>query len=95
MSTESTTGHDRDAYMLMTELFAMKDQRWLDENAVLKLADQLNLREDEKRIYFLREFLGIARNLPPTVFEDADEQHRLKDAIQAAMDTAIDAEEES
>jgi len=78
----------------MREILPLKDQRWVDGAKILAVVDSLNIRGDEARIYFLRELHGIVRRLPLKVFSDEEARFRLITAVQNALDTAVDEEEE-
>lgn len=81
-----------DAHQLMNEILPLKDQRWIDSNKILGLADRAGFPSDEGKIYFLRELHGIVRRLPDKIFQTLDDRDRLKTALQQSLDTAIDRE---
>ena len=82
------------AHRMMKEVMVLKDQRWVDGSKVMSIVDQLNIRGDEARIYFLRELLSIVRRLPLKIYSDDESRMRLITAVQEALDTAVDEEEE-
>lgn len=82
------------AHNLMQQVLPLLEERWLDGPRITKIVDRQKIRGDEARIYFLRELLGIVRRIPLKVYQDDESRGRLIDAIQQALDTAIDEEEE-
>ena len=82
------------AHRLMREVLVLKDQRFVDGGKIRSLADQLQLQDIEQTIYFLRELHGIVRKLPLKIFQDDEDRLRLVAAIQDALDSAVDEEEE-
>ena len=82
------------AHLLMKEVLPLKDQRFVDSSKITAIANRLNIRDDEAKIYFLRELHTIVRKLPLKIYNDDQSRQRLLTAIQEAMDNAIDEEEE-
>lgn len=83
------------AHQLMREVLPLIEERWLDGAKITAIADRLQVREPEARVYFLRELQVICRKLPLKVYKDDEARQRLLTAIQEAMDAAIALEEES
>jgi len=81
-----------DPHQLMNEILPLKDQRWIDSNKLLGLADRAGFPTDEGLIFFLRELHGIVRGLPDKVFQNQDDRDRLTTALQQSLDKAIDRE---
>ncbi len=79
---------------IVMQLLPLREQRYIDPNKLLKLADRLKIRDVEAKIYFLRELLGIVRRLSLKIYGDPDDRLRLIDALQQALDLAIEEEEE-
>ena len=82
------------AHRLMKEVLPLKDQRFVDSSKISAIANKLNIRDDEAKIYFLRELHSIVRKLPLKIYSDDQSRQRLLTAIQDALDAAIDEEEE-
>ena len=82
------------AHRLMKEVLPLKDQRFVDSSKITAIANRLSIRDDEAKIYFLRELHNIVRKLPLKIYSDDQARQRLLTAIQDALDTAIDEEEE-
>jgi type III secretion protein W len=79
---------------LLGELLALQVQTWLRPESVTPLPGKLGVREIEREINFLREFKELARSIPLKAYADAEQRPRLLDAIQQAMDSAIEREDE-
>lgn len=72
----------------------MNKQRRIDPSILLGLADRLGIHASEPRIYFLRELTNLVRELPVKAFETPEDRLRLVQAIQLALDDAVETEEE-
>ena len=83
-----------EAQDIILEVLPLKDQRWIDPKKITGLADQLGYDDIEAKIYFLRELTSIFRRLPIKIYESDDDRLRLLEALQEALDAAIDEEEE-
>ncbi len=94
MNREFGVGNSVSPRDLLAALLAMKDRTVADPDLVEKLADRVGAREPEARIYFLREFKELARQVPIKVFDGLESRERMLDALQEALDAAIEAEEE-
>jgi type III secretion protein W len=80
---------------LVGGLLVLTEKNWLvraDIEALLKLLRVGNNLEAE--IYVLRELTEIARAMPLKLFADLESRERLIDAIQEALDDAVDREEQ-
>ena len=82
------------AHRLMSDVLSLKTQRWLDGSKVTSMIRGYNIYDHEAKIYLLRELLTLVRRLPLKVFDDEEVRLRMMQAIQEALDTAIDEEEE-
>jgi type III secretion protein W len=80
-------------HQFMSEVLQLKDARFVDGTRVLSLVDRFGIDGLEARIYFLRELHGIIRKLPLKVFGNDNDRTRLLDAVQDALDRAIDEED--
>lgn len=79
---------------IIREVLPLTRQRRIDPAILLGLADRLGIHDCEPRIYFLRELTGIVRELPVKGFDSPEGRLRLIDALQQALDDAVEAEEE-
>ena len=59
-----------------------------------RLARDLNIPEGEATVVFLNGIKKIVRGLPDKVFEDKNARLAMVDAVQDALDQAIEIEEE-
>lgn len=82
------------AHVLMQQVLPLMEERWVDGARVRSIVDQQQIQGDEARIYFLRELIGIVRRIPLKVYKDDESRGRLIGAVQEALDTAIDEEDE-
>ncbi|MEW4561555.1 TyeA family type III secretion system gatekeeper subunit [Bremerella sp. JC770] len=80
---------------IIREVLPLRNKRRIDPRKFTDLVDRLGIDEIEAKIYFLRELAGIVRNLPVKIFDLAEDRLRLIEAIQDALDEAIDLEEET
>ncbi|MTW22476.1 type III secretion system gatekeeper subunit SctW [Allochromatium palmeri] len=79
---------------LLGELLALQVQTWLRPESITPLPGKLGVREIAQEIGFLREFRELARSIPLKAYADCEQRPRLLDAIQQAMDSAIEREDE-
>lgn len=82
------------AFELMKELVNLTGEKWVSPSRFTNLADRLDLDDVQARIIFLTGVKGLLRNMPVKVFEDADARLSILNAVQEALDTLIDLEEE-
>ena len=78
---------------LAKELFSLKEFHWVSPSKVETVVDKCGFGDIEENIFFLREFLETARSLPSKAYGEGEERNRLLDAIQQALDNAIEREE--
>ncbi|WP_295405686.1 type III secretion system gatekeeper subunit SctW [uncultured Thiocystis sp.] len=79
---------------LLGELLAFQVQTWLRPESITPLPGKLGVRELSTEINFLREFKELSRLIPLKAYADSEQRPRLLDAIQQAMDSAIEREED-
>ncbi|MCD0457868.1 TyeA family type III secretion system gatekeeper subunit [Roseiconus lacunae] len=88
--------HEQDqgqaAQEIIQTVLPLKSKRRIDPAAFVQLAEQLGINEPEQTIYFLREIVAIVRQLPVKAFDNTEERARLIEAIQDALDDAIEGE---
>ena len=82
------------AHQLMKEILPLKEQRFVDGAKFHSIVEQMHIDDIEQKIYFLRELHSIVRKLPMKIFSDDESRLRLVAAIQEALDSAVDQEEE-
>jgi type III secretion protein W len=84
-----------EADRLMGRLLELADQSWINSSQITAALKDLELRPVEAEIYLLRELADLVRAFPLKMFADLDRRERLIDAVQEALDDAIEREEQS
>ncbi|ELC9520125.1 TyeA family type III secretion system gatekeeper subunit [Vibrio alginolyticus] len=79
---------------LMADVIALVEQRWVSSDEIWKVANAMELTAVEQKIDFFREFHKLVRAIPIDVFVDEEQRQNLIQAVQKALDEAIDIEEE-
>ncbi|HHX8583130.1 TPA: TyeA family type III secretion system gatekeeper subunit [Vibrio diabolicus] len=79
---------------LMADVIALVEQRWVSSDEVWKVANAMELTAVQQKIDFFREFHKLVRAIPIDVFADEEQRQNLIQAVQKALDEAIDIEEE-
>lgn len=79
---------------LMADVIALVEQRWVSSDEIWKVANAMELTAVQQKIDFFREFHKLVRALPIDVFADEEQRQNLIQAVQKALDEAIDIEEE-
>ena len=83
-----------DSTKLMRDMVGLTNEKWVSESRFTKLAQDHGLASPTTTIAFLNGTRGMLRDLPVQIYADADTRQNLMNALQGALDTAIDAEEE-
>lgn len=79
---------------LLKEVLELQQNQWLRPDLIAPLPTKLGVHEVSSEINFLREFRELARMIPIKAYSEPEQRPRLLDAIQQAMDAAIEREEE-
>lgn len=79
---------------LMADVIALVEQRWVSGDEIWKVANAMELTAVQQKIDFFREFHKLVRAIPIDVFADEEQRQNLIQAVQKALDEAIDIEEE-
>ncbi|MCA2414191.1 TyeA family type III secretion system gatekeeper subunit [Vibrio chemaguriensis] len=79
---------------LMADVIALVEQRWVSRDEIWKVANAMELTAVQQKIDFFREFHKLVRAIPIDVFADEEQRQNLIQAVQKALDEAIDIEEE-
>ncbi|APP04112.1 TyeA family type III secretion system gatekeeper subunit [Vibrio harveyi] len=79
---------------LMSDVIALVEQRWVGSEEIWNLANAMELESTERKICFFRELHKLVRHIPIDVFNDEEQRQNLIQAVQKALDEAIDLEEE-
>jgi type III secretion protein W len=80
---------------LMGRIMALKEEQWITGNSIEGIVQSVGIRDIETRIYFLRELKNLVRDIPLKVYGDTESREKFLDAVQEAMDKAIESEEEA
>jgi type III secretion protein W len=88
-------GHGQiDSQRLMRDLVSVTGEKWVSESRFTNLARQHNVNTLEGRIAFLSAVKTMLRDLPVQVYPDADTRQSILNAVQEALDIAIDEEDQ-
>ena len=79
---------------LMSDVISLVEQRWVGSSEIWNLVNSMNLESIERKISFFRELHKLVRHIPIDVFTDEEQRQNLIQAVQKALDEAIDLEEE-
>lgn len=82
-----------DGERLMRDLVGLTADKWLNASRIAALAQQHGVATPEGRVAFLSGVKALMRDLPVPVFPDAEARQATLNAIQDALDTAIDEED--
>ena len=82
-----------DAELLVKELVAISGERWMAASRFENLADRLQVHDLPARIGLLTGIKALLRELPPSVFVDAEARSTTLAAVQEALDAVIGKEE--
>lgn len=82
-----------DAELLVKELVAISGERWTAASRFENLADRLQMHDLPARIGLLTGIKALLRDLPPSVFVDAEARSTTLAAVQEALDAVIGKEE--
>ena len=79
---------------LLKELLDLMQNKWLRPEQVSPIPGRMGVQAMDREIAFLREFKELARLVPLKAYADLQQRDGLVDAVQFAMDQAIEREEE-
>ena len=79
---------------LMSDVIALVEQRWVGSAEIWNLVNAMELASTERKISFFRELHKLIRHIPIDVFNDEEQRQNLIQAVQKALDEAIDLEDE-
>ncbi|MEI6414746.1 MAG: type III secretion system gatekeeper subunit SctW [Pseudomonadota bacterium] len=80
---------------LLGQLLTLSEKTWIHAQDIAVLPAVLGVRGIEGEINFLREFKALSRLIPLKAFTQVENREKLLDAIQGALDDAINREEAS
>lgn len=79
---------------LMDAVLSWKDKPFLDSMEVSQLTVKAKAPDIEREVLFLQDLLGAARQFPDRLFEGAAGRSKVMDAVQEAVDKAVEREDE-
>ncbi|MFC4160060.1 type III secretion system gatekeeper subunit SctW [Chitinimonas lacunae] len=84
-----------DAQVLMQELIQLSSERWISASRFTALTDRFGVHEPTAQVALLFGLKLAAKDLPIKIFADQDSRQALLNAVQEALDQAIEREEEA
>lgn len=83
-----------DSMSLTKQFVALRNENYLGAPHIERIAKQSNAPDIEHEVLFLQEMLRVGRDSPPQLFNGTEGRMRIIDAIQSAVDKAIEREDE-
>lgn len=84
-----------DPLELTREIVGLTAERWVSADRLTNLAERMGARDAAVQVAFLGAVRGMLMDLPVKIFPDTDAREALLKAAQAALDRAIEREEET
>lgn len=78
---------------LMQDLVGISAEKWVSGNRFTALAEKVGATGVEAQIHFLTGIKLLMRDMPVKVFVDSDQRQTIFQAVQDALDAAIDKED--
>ncbi|MBR5997505.1 MAG: type III secretion system gatekeeper subunit SctW [Deltaproteobacteria bacterium] len=78
---------------LMGQMVALRNERFLGASQIDQIASQSKAPDIEHEVLFLQEMLSMSRNFPPQLFDGTEGRMKVIDAVQEAVDRAIERED--
>ena len=78
---------------LMKDLVGISAEKWVGAARFTSIAERFGAKEPEAQIRFLTNLKSLLRDMPVQIFVDGDQRQNLFNAVQEALDAAIDREE--
>lgn len=94
MTSTADTDPDVRAFDLFKELVAITTERWISPGRFGALALNWAPSDISAQVRFLTRVKNVLRAMPVQVFSDADARQAALAALQDALDTAIEQEEQ-
>ncbi len=82
------------SFELLGKVLDMSKEVYLSSSSVDRLARDSKLENPEQEVFFLQELQTVARQFSPTLFDSMQERTKVLDAIQGAVDAAVEKEDE-
>ena len=84
---------DQSAAALMKELVAISAENWISPSRFTGLSEKFGAGEVAPQIAFVKGTKDLLHEMPPQVFNDGEQRFSVFNAVQQALDAAIDREE--
>lgn len=78
---------------LMKSLVGLAGERWISADRFAGLTRDMQVSEVPAKISFLTRTKGILRDMPPAIFAEPESRDKLLQAVQEALDLAIEDED--
>lgn len=78
---------------LLEQMVALRSENFLGAMHIERIATQARAPDIEHEVLFLQEMLRMARSVPPQLFNGVQGRMKLLDAVQEAVDKAIERED--
>lgn len=79
---------------LLKEVLDLQQNKWLRPEQISPLPTKFGITDIEQEIVFLSKFKELTRLIPLKAYTEQEQRQRLLDAIQLALDDAVEREEE-
>lgn len=93
-SVHGVTAHGLTPMNLLGDLVALRNEKFLGSMHIDRIATKAKAPDIEREVLFLQELLNVARNLPILLFDGEQGRMKVLDAVQEAVDNAIQREDE-
>lgn len=90
-----TPGHDYQASDLLKEVLVLQTNKWPRPESIAALPAHLGQAEPAGEVHCLRDFKELVRMIPLKTYTEPEQRGRVLDAIQQALDTTVEREEQS
>lgn len=84
-----------DPVVLMKELVGVSAEKWVAGSRFTTMVEKFGARDPEPQIHMLTGIKQLLRDMPERIFVDSDQRQSVFNAVQEALDNAIDREEEA
>lgn len=82
-----------ETHLLLKAVLEFKEDTWLSAAKIKALAPKLGVNELDDQIYFYRELLDIARQIPQKIYGESRVRVKFLELIQAVLDEFVAMEE--
>ena len=79
---------------LLGDIVGLREKRFIGAVQIEGILAKAGAPDIEREVLFLQELLGTARKFPVELFDDEQGRMKILDAVQEAVDRAIEREDE-